>query len=152
MEYFIKIKKHPLEGFIHHKQFMRALLSLALWCARLACASAQEVQWNEPPAIAELYKNWINQNRTNPRTDGWRVQIMASTDRTQVEEGRVRFRNAYPEVPAEMVHEKPYYKLKVGAFRSRLEAQAFIGNIPEFVGAYPAKDSQIHPRAFLKGY
>lgn len=115
-------------------------------------SGAQEVQLNETPEIAELYKSWTNQNRSTPQVEGWRAQIMASTDRTQIEAGRVRFRNLYPEVPAEMIHEKPYYKLKVGAFKSRLEALAFISTLTEFTGAYPAKDSQIHPRDFLQRY
>ena len=129
-------------------------IALSLLCLFFVCqtTSAQEVQLNETPEIAELYKTWTNQNRSMPHLEGWRVQIMASTDRTQIEAGRVRFRNAYPDVPAEMIHEKPYYKLKVGAFKSRLEALAFITNLSEFDGAYPAKDSQIHPRDFLQRY
>ena len=130
--------------------FLRVLIAVLIGFGSFSRVAAQEVQINETPAVAELYKTWTNQNRTNPHMEGWRVQIMASTDRPQVEEGRLRFRTAYPEVHAEMVHEKPYYKLKVGAFKSRLEALAFIATIPEFAGAYPSKDSQIHPRDFLK--
>lgn len=111
---------------------------------------AQEIQLNEAPQIAGLATAWINQNRTNPHMDGWRVQIMASTDRVQIDEGRARFRGLYPEVPAEWVHEPPYYKLRVGVFRTRQEALAFIGNLLEFPGAYPAKDTNIHPRNFLE--
>lgn len=129
-------------------------IALSLFCLFFVYQTtiAQEVQLNETPEVAELYKTWTNQNRSMPHIEGWRVQIMASTDRTQIEAGRVRFRNAYPEVPVEMIHEKPYYKLKVGAFKSRLEALAFITNLSEFAGAYPAKDSQIHPRDFLQRY
>jgi hypothetical protein len=116
----------------------------------LQLLSAQEVQLNEPPEIAQLVKNWTNNNRTNPRVEGWRVQIMASTDRIQIEDGRNRFRSIYPNIPAEWVHEKPYYKLRVGAFRTRQEAVGFISNITDFPGAYPAKDSNIHPRDFLE--
>lgn len=111
---------------------------------------AQEVQLNEEPKIAQLFRNWTNSNRANPRVDGWRVQVMATTDRQQVEEARTRFRSQYPDVPADFVHEKPYYKLRVGAFRSRLEAQAFLETLVGYTGAYPAKDSNIHPRDFLE--
>lgn len=111
---------------------------------------AQEVQLNEEPKIAQLFRNWTNSNRANPRVDGWRVQVMATTDRQQVEEARTRFRSQYPDVPADFVHEKPYYKLRVGAFRSRLEAQAFLETLVGYTGAYPAKDPNIHPRDFLE--
>lgn len=111
---------------------------------------AQEIQINEDPKITQLMRNWVNNNRATPHIEGWRVQLMASTDRLQVEDGRTRFRTYYPEIPADWVHEKPYYKLRVGAFRSRLEAMAFIGQLTEFPGAYPARDLHIHPRDFLE--
>lgn len=124
-------------------------LIIALWCFQTV-ASAQEIQLNEDPKITQLQRNWVNANRSSPRIDGWRVQIMASTDRIQVEEGRNRFRQLYPEVSADWIQEKPYYKLRVGAFRSKLEALAFGSTLVEYPGAYPAKDSNIHPRDFLE--
>lgn len=111
---------------------------------------AQEVQLNEDPAVSQLAHAWVDANRADPRVAGWRVQIMASTDRAQVEEGQSRFKAYFPGVAADWIHEKPYYKLRVGAFRSRLEALAFIGTLGEvFAGAYPAKDANINPRLFL---
>ena len=95
-------------------------------------------------------KNWINNNRTNPKVEGWRVQIMANTDREQVEEVLQRFRLAYPDTAADWVYDKPYYKLRAGAFRSRPEAVAFVSSLFDFPGAYPAKDLGIHPKDFLK--
>ncbi len=111
---------------------------------------AQEVQLNEDPKVSQLVRNWTNSNRSNPRVNGWRVQIMATTDRQQVEDARNRFRTQYPDVPAEWAHEKPYYKLRVGAFRNKLEAQAFLATLTDYAGAYPAKDANIHPRDFLE--
>jgi hypothetical protein len=122
----------------------------ALFVLRVATAEAQEIQVNEDPKITQLMRSWVNNNRATPHIEGWRVQIMASTDRVQVEDGRTRFRSYYPEVPADWIHEKPYYKLRVGAFRSRLEAMAFIAQMTEFPGAYPARDLHIHPRDFLE--
>ena len=120
----------------------------------LVCASqnahAQEIQLNEDPKISQLFRNWTNSNRANPRVDGWRVQIMATTDRQQVEDARNRFRIQHPDVPAEWIHEKPYYKLRAGAFRTKLEAQAYLATLTDYAGAYPAKDTNIHPRDFLE--
>lgn len=113
-------------------------------------AFAQEVQLNEDPKVAQLMRTWVDANRTDPRLEGWRVQIMASTDRTQVEQGRNRFRSEYPEVAATSVQEQPYYKLRVGAFRTKQEALMFISTLTGWSGAYPAKDANIHPRDFLE--
>jgi hypothetical protein len=75
---------------------------------------------------------------------------MSATDRLQVDQGRNKFRTEYPEIPAEWTLEKPYYKLRVGAFRSKQEALAFIAVLSGWPGAYPAKDTNIHPRDFLE--
>lgn len=113
-------------------------------------ANAQEVQLNIDPAIEQLVKNWVNQNRVNPRIEGWRLQILSTTDRQRVEAGKTQFLNLYPDIPADWVHEKPYYKLRVGAFYSRQEAMSFLAEIKDsYPGAYPAKDPNIHPRNFL---
>lgn len=114
------------------------------------CA-AQEIQLNIDPVVEQLIRIWVAQNKTNPRIEGWRVQILSSTDRQQVESGKSQFLTLYPDVPADWVHEKPYYKLRVGAFRTRQEALSFLAELKDnYPGAYPAKDINIHPRDFLE--
>ena len=110
----------------------------------------QDVQLNEDPKVTQVMNNWVSANRATPRLEGWRVQIMASTDRSQVEQARSRFRAEYPEVAATSVQEQPYYKLRVGAFRTKQQALAFIAILTGWPGAYPAKDANIHPRDFLE--
>ena len=128
----------------------KTTLFLGLMLGFLPLVLAQEVQINEEPKVTQLMKSWVNANRAQPGIDGWRVQIMASTDRTQIEQNRNRFRTEYPEVVANWVQEQPYYKLRVGAFRTKAEALAFIITLSGWPGAYPAKDANIHPRDFLE--
>lgn len=131
---------------------MRKFKYFILWFAVFpAFAGAQEVQLNVDPAIEQLVKSWINRNRTHPRIEGWRLQVLSSTDRQKIEAERTRFLGLYPAIPAEWVHEKPYYKLRVGAFHTRQEAMSFLAEIKDsYPGAYPAKDLNIHPRNFLE--
>jgi len=111
---------------------------------------SQEIQLNEDPKVAQVMKSWVSSNRVEPHVEGWRAQIMASTDRTQVDQARNRFRSEYPDVAATSVQEQPYYKLRVGAFRTKQESLAFISTLTGWPGAYPAKDANIHPRDFLE--
>ncbi|MBL7809561.1 MAG: SPOR domain-containing protein [Saprospiraceae bacterium] len=123
---------------------------LVLLLALCTGVCAQGVQLQEEPGVSGVVQNWVAANRSNPKVEGWRVQIMASTDRRQVDDARTRFRVAYPEVAATVVQEQPYYKLRVGAFRSRQEALVFIRMLEGWPGAYPAIDNSIHPRDFLE--
>ncbi len=131
--------------FVH-----KVILLLLLFRGFDAALFAQEVQINEDPRVSQLFRAWTNDNRSNPHIEGWRVQIMATSDRQQVEEARNRFRIAHPDVPADWIQEKPYYKLRIGAFRNKLDAMAFIATLTDYPGAYPAKDANIHPRDFLE--
>ena len=125
-------------------------LFLPLLFVMTQTGSGQEIQINEEPKVAQVMKSWVNANRNDPNIEGWRAQIMASTDRMQVEQSRNRFRTEYPEVAATAVQEQPYYKLRVGAFRTKQEALTFISTLTGWPGAYPAKDAHIHPRDFLE--
>ncbi len=129
---------------------MLKILQTLVFLFFLCQVQAQEVQINEETGITRLMNAWVSSNRATPKVEGWRVQVMSGTDRRLVEEGRNKFRLRYSEVPADWVHEKPYYKLRVGAFRSKQEALTFISTLSEYPGAYPVKDINIHPRDFLE--
>lgn len=112
---------------------------------------AQRVEINADPAIEQLMRTWTAHNRSNPRIEGWRVQIASSTDRQRIESTRTQFLALYPGVPADWAHERPYYKLRVGAFRTRQEAVAFLMQIRHsYPDAYPTRDPNIHPRDFIR--
>ncbi len=130
---------------------LRLIFVFLFFVLAAAPGFAQEVQLNEDPEAAQLFQAWVRANRANPAVSGWRVQLMSTTDRSNIEEAKSRFRLLYPDVPADWVHERPYYKLRVGAFRSRAEALAFIAEQlkDSYPGAYPAQDERIHPRDFL---
>ena len=112
---------------------------------------AQEVRVIEDPAVSRIMDRWAMENNSSKVISGWRVQLLASTDRSRVEREKTAFLTRFPDVPADWIHERPYYKLRVGAFHTRLEAQSFISYIKEyFTGAYPARDTEIPPADFLR--
>jgi SPOR domain len=129
---------------------MKKVQILIFFCLAGGFLSAQEIQLNENPLVNQLLRNWVNQNRSKPGVSGWRLQITASTDRVLVEDKRNAFRQAYPDVPADWVHEKPYYKLRVGAFRNKQEAILFASTLIGYTGSYPVPDEAIHPRDFIE--
>jgi hypothetical protein len=61
--------------------------------------------------------------------DGFRIQILASTDRRQIESGQSTFAARYPTTFVTWQQAKPYYRLRVGAFTSRSDATRYLQNI-----------------------
>ena len=111
---------------------------------------SQQVDLSEPPVVARMMERWSEINRDEARNEGWRVQLVSTTDRKKVEEEKTIFLTRYPEIPADWVQEKPYYKLRAGAFFTKMEAISLQKDIEtDYPGAYPAKDRAIRPADFL---
>ena len=73
--------------------------------------------------------------------DGWRVQIMFKTKKEEIQQLKITFIKLYPEIPAYLKYEAPYYRVRVGNCRTKLEAikikQEISKNFPD---AYPVPE------------
>ncbi len=55
--------------------------------------------------------------------NGYRVQIFFGSDRQAAYNAQAKFQNDYPEIKTYISYTEPNFKVRVGDFRSRLEAQ-----------------------------
>jgi len=60
---------------------------------------------------------------TKPKINGFRVQVYFDSDRSTINEARSRFIAQFPRVDTYVEFNAPNYYLKVGDFRTRLEAE-----------------------------
>lgn len=64
---------------------------------------------------------------------GYRVQIFYGSDRREVFSEQARFKSEYPKLNTYITYKEPNYFLKVGDFRTRLEAQNLMNELrPKF--------------------
>lgn len=116
-------------------------IALLIICGIGLCIPQANSQFVEDPHIAALMNRWKNYNLEHSEMRGWRIQILASTDRRQIESVRRIFENRYREYPTHFVHNDPYYQLKVGAFISIQKAQAFLRKLQsDYPQAIPVTD------------
>lgn len=77
---------------------------------------------------------------------GFRVQIFSSTDRKTVYAEQKKFNALYPTIRSYISYSEPYYKLRVGDFRTRLEAEKLINKLKRsYQGLFIFAES-INPR------
>ena len=70
--------------------------------------------------------------------DGWRLQIKFTSKREDILRHQIKFTNLYPDIPAQITFNSPYYKLTVGNFRTKNEALKIKNKITRnFPGAHP---------------
>ncbi len=61
-------------------------------------------------------------HRAKPNLRGYRIQLLATSRRTEAMEFRRYLLEHYPEWPVYLTYQRPYFKIRVGDFRSRMEA------------------------------
>ena len=95
----------------------------------------------EEPEITDLMRRWKAYNLEHQELSGFRIQIMASVDRRQMESLKRSFENKYPEYPVVFIHNDPFYHLKVGAFLTMQKTQAFLKKMQDdYPQAIPVTD------------
>lgn len=84
---------------------------------------------------------------TVPQITGYRIQLFFDTERSLVDEARSKFVTAYPKIDTYIVYTAPNYFLKVGNFRTRLEAEKIKSTIDrEFPTNFIVKELIYLPR------
>ena len=93
---------------------------------------------NQSIEIRNALSRHITAN-SSTKMQGYRVRIFFDSDRTaraKSEAIAAGFTERYPGVPVYRKHESPYFKVAVGDFRTRADAQRFASKLSA-TGAYP---------------
>lgn len=135
-------------------QLIQKYITLSLFVfGAFATLSAQSVQVKASPVITQMESRFVQRNKAQLVTEGWRVQILATTDRQNLETVRQNFQYQYPNVLVDWVHSKPYYKLRAGAFQTKLEAMRLKHILErDFEGLYLVRDEAINRRDLLNTF
>lgn len=103
------------------------------------------------PKVAQLMNRFVRLNRVTTAVSGWRIQILATTDRQRMEQSLREFQALYPSVSADWVHAKPYFKIRAGAFTNKRDALQTLYILKrDYPAAYPVQDNAIRPEELLK--
>ena len=96
------------------------------------------------PKIEQLLKLNISVNRKEQLFQGYRIQILSrssyGTNIDTLKNYTKRFEEEFPDIPAYLQYTDPDFKIRVGNFRSRIEAIPALKRIrKKYSGAYPVK-------------
>lgn len=94
--------------------------------------------------ITQLAEQYRKMSLNNPEVDGYRVQIFfesGSNSKNAALNVQTEFETAYPEVKSYLSYNEPYYRVRVGDFRTLIEAVGFQKKIEaDFPNSFPVKD------------
>lgn len=116
------------------------IIFLALGCLFISLpeATGQGINIREHGNTRSLMNTYIYKNKEQAYVKGWRIQIITTSDRREMERAQAKFGNLYPDMVTDWQHRSPYYMLKTGAFRDKLDYQGFLLEVKEnFPSATP---------------
>jgi hypothetical protein len=80
----------------------------------------------------------------HPETEGYKIQIFMDSGNDAVDRANSvvdNFSVNFPEIPVDLTYGAPYYRVRAGNFRSRIEAEGYLKKIlPYFSQAFITKD------------
>ncbi len=127
---------------------MRIYLTSSLLVISSFCfAQKGSLQVYAPPLLNELVERRADLSKAKPTFAGYRIQIFFSSQRTTAQDERQRFIARYPEHETYLIYQAPYFKVRIGDFRSRLEAYRFYQQIvKEFQSVFIVEDEVNLPK------
>jgi len=80
------------------------------------------------PELTSLSEKFKNENLANPKIKGYKVQIFFG-ERGSANGLKAEFENSYPDMNAEVSYLAPNFRVRVGNFRTQLDAERFTQSI-----------------------
>jgi len=98
------------------------------------------IKWEVSNPVALLSQKYINENSKDSRIQGFRVQLFFG-NRDEAQKVRTAFLKKHPNIEAEIDYLAPNFRVRVGGFRTHLEAYRFHQRlVSEFSGSYIVQD------------
>jgi hypothetical protein len=144
------------DGLSFSKSLNTISLKLAAVCSLLILPSmlfAQErgkVEVVKDPKVDSLIQGYLVDKKTGPlpnvpvgsntamiSTEGFRVQIYSGVQRQAAYDAQAKFQERFPDQRTYISYSEPYFKVHVGDFRTRLEAEKMANDMkPWFSGLF----------------
>jgi len=94
--------------------------------------------------IGRLVEKHKALNERQSDVDGYRIQIFfdsGNNSKKKASDSMQRFMDKYPETKAYISFKEPYYRVRVGNFRTLIESEGFLKKIqPDYPNGFPVKE------------
>lgn len=89
---------------------------------------------HKDPRLDMLINKQIEINEITTRNSrrsaaGYRILVISSNDRNAVIDAKTKIYRQFPELKAYMMYQAPFFRLKVGNFRDREDAETYLSDL-----------------------
>jgi len=113
----------------NHLLLLLLCLKLPIWAQGIDAVVAEDsshITIHADPRLSVVVKkneNTASSIRRPYKTKGYRIQIYNGNDRSKASQAKVKFMKLFPETRSYLVYNAPNFRVRIGDFRSRKEAQ-----------------------------
>lgn len=100
-----------------------------------------QVRYEKEPIIDRVDQAYKNAWKSVRYCDGYRIQLVAVASRNGAQSVYNEFKASYSDVSAYLSYNEPTFRVRVGDFKTRIDAYRFLIKIQgQFPGAFITKD------------
>jgi len=85
--------------------------------------SPGKITYYKSLSLDTLVENTLETNKQESTYSGYRIQIYSNPSREEARKIKSKFLKEYPHIRAYLIYKQPYFKVRIGDFRNRIEAQ-----------------------------
>lgn len=121
-------------NFIKGIRILQLVIALHCFVFSAAAQDPGTLTIDKDPQIDALISRRLELRREEAGTtritaEGYRVQIFSGANREETYKVQAGFKTQYPRLNTYISYDQPNYKIRVGDFRTRLEAERFMNQI-----------------------
>ena len=108
---------------------------LLLFCRLASSQQAGAVEVIKDPEIDSVLARRLELSKSNTGIisgSGFRIEIFSGSDRQKAYAAQAKFKSLYPRTGAYLSYERPNYKVRIGDFRTKLEAEKLVNELKPY--------------------
>jgi hypothetical protein len=123
------------------KIFLTMIVLLAAFRLSAQVDSTSSIVIHRDPRVDLLVKKQAQINEETTRdarriVPGYRIQVINTSDRNAAVNAKSRVYKSFPELKAYLIYQSPYFRLRVGNFREKEDADTYLKQLSkEFPGS-----------------
>ena len=105
---------------------------------------------NADPRVTKLQQQYVELNKIKQSSAGYRIQIHFGNEREKAKDIKTKFLQAFPDIPAYDSYQSPNFRVRVGDYRSKLEASKYLKQISaSFPSSFIVTDNIKYPKLVI---
>lgn len=123
------------------RQIKFTFIILMGFCSNIS-GQKKNINIHTSPSIDKMMERFITNGKANETIKAWRIQIVTTDDRREMEAAKTNFSAMYPGMNIDWKHVAPYYQVRVGYFENKNKLMPFLLELKKtFPAATPVYDN-----------